>query len=429
MSQSVTVDLGYRPRPLQADIHRSLKRWNVLVCHRRFGKTVLCIAELIDKALRCDKDRPRFAYLAPLYKQAKQAAWDYLKSYALKIPGATAHETELRVDLPGDRRVQLFGADNPDALRGMYLDGVVLDEYAQMPPKVWSEVVRPMLSDRQGWAIFIGTPMGRNEFCRLFEMTKAEPGWYGALYKASATKVLLDEELRDAKRQMSEPQYAQEYECSFEAAIAGAYYGTLMAQADADGRICGVPHDPIPQVETWWDLGIGDPTAIWFVQRVGREIHAIDYYEASGEPVSHYLGVLDQKRRERGYIYGKVILPWDAGGREITSGKSMAQLVKEARYDIEIMPGAQPAHSIEEARRIIPLTWFDKTKCARGIEALRQYRSDWDDSRQAFANRPYHDWTSHAANAFEAGAKYKPVHGAFSKPIEYPKNHVSRGFA
>ena len=163
----------YAPRPLQAKLHRQLKRFNVLVAHRRFGKTVFCINELIAKAAANNRTEARYGYVAPLLTQAKDVAWAYLKRFTAPIPGVNVSETELWVDLPNGARIRLYGADNADRLRGLYFDGVVLDEYAQMHPRVWSEVIRPALADREGWAIFIGTPMGRNGFCDLYESARS----------------------------------------------------------------------------------------------------------------------------------------------------------------------------------------------------------------------------------------------------------------
>jgi len=231
------VLIPYEPRPLQRDIHHSLKRWNVIVCHRRFGKTVLAVNELIRQAVECDKDRPRFAYLAPTYKQAKSIAWDYLKHYSRPIPGIKVNESELRIDYPWGARIQLFGCDNPDALRGIYLDGVVLDEYAQMPSSLFGEVIRPALSDREGWALFIGTPKGHNAFHTLYNQACKDPGWFTAIYRASETGIVPPAELEDARKIMTEDEYEQEYECSWSAAIQGAIYGKHISEAEKEGRV------------------------------------------------------------------------------------------------------------------------------------------------------------------------------------------------
>ena len=209
---NVNLTVGsYRPRPLQRELHGDAARFKVIVAHRRFGKTVFAINELLRAAWRARLPAARLAYVAPYERQAKAVAWDQLKHHAGAIRGARFHETELRCDLPWGARVSLYGADNPDALRGLYLDGAVLDEYAQMEPRAWSEVIRPALADRQGWAIFIGTPMGRNSLWSLFERAKRLPGWRAQLFRASQTGVLPQAELEAARAAMSEAEYAQEF--------------------------------------------------------------------------------------------------------------------------------------------------------------------------------------------------------------------------
>ncbi len=398
------IVIPYKPRDLQLEIHNNLKRFNVLVCHRRFGKTVLCINEQIKRAAMCRKDRPRFAYIAPLFRQAKQVAWDYLKHYSQPLPGTVANEAELRVDLPNGARVQLFGADNPDALRGIYLDGVVLDEYGQMRPQLWTEVIRPALTDREGYAIFIGTPKGRNAFHDLYQSALANPAWFAALYRASETRVLPGYELEAARQDMSEDEYAQEFECSFEAAIVGTYYGKLINQADADGRIGNVPWDPAVLVHTAWDLGIGDSTAIWFIQQVGREVRWIDYHEASGEALSYYARVL----KDKPYVYGEHLLPHDGGARELGTGKTRQETLASLGIDTRVSALQAVDDGINAVRNLIPRSWFDRTKCERGLEALRNYRRDWNDQMGTFKPRPRHDWASHGADAARTGAAGLP---------------------
>ena len=400
MGTILNVRTGYAPRPLQTEIHRELKRFSVLVCHRRFGKTVLCINELIDRALNNDKSRPRYAYVAPLYRQAKQVAWDYLKHYARPLPGVKMNESELRVDLPGDRRIQLYGADNPDALRGIYLDGVVLDEYAQMSPRVWSEVLRPALTDRGGWAIFIGTPRGRNAFWRLYEHARAEPGWYAARHRAGETGVIPAAELEAARRDMSEDEYAQEFECSFEASLPGTYYAKALAEAEAQGRIANAPWDPAVPVHTAWDLGIGDSTCIWFIQQVGRELHWIDFHEASGVGLDHYAKTL----REKPYVYGEHLLPHDARARELGSGRTRVETRAALGIPVRVVPRQAVEDGINAVRNLLPQSWFDADRCARGLEALRNYRREWDDRLGVFHPAPLHDWASHAADAARTAA-------------------------
>lgn len=395
------IETGYQARPQFEPFHLRKQRWAAIVAHRRAGKTVACVNDLLDAALRCQLPEPRFAYIAPFYSQAKDIAWAYLKRFALPIPGAVAHEQELRVDLPNGGRVRLYGADNYERLRGIYLDGVVLDEFGDVDPRAWSEVIRPALADRKGWAVFIGTPKGRNHFADVWKQAQDNQDWYSLMLKASQTGIVSPEELADARASgMSEDQYNQEFECSFDAAVVGAYYGKLIERAENEGRVGNVPWEPNVPVETWWDLGIDDSTAIWFVQTIGREIRVIDYYEMSGVGLEHYAKVL----KEKDYVYSRHILPHDVEVRELSTGKSRWAFLAS----LGIKGTVAKKHSVEDGinsvRSILSRCWFDKTRCARGIEALRQYRQDWDDKLKAFKGRPLHDWTSHGSDAFRYGA-------------------------
>jgi hypothetical protein len=389
----------YEPRPQQALLHRTLKRFRVLVAHRRFGKTVFCVNELLARAAQNERPTPRYAYVAPLLSQAKDVAWEYVKHYAGQIPHAAVHETELRVDLPGGVRIRLYGADNPDRLRGLYLDGVVLDEYAQMQPRVWAEVLRPALADRQGWAVFIGTPMGRNGFHALYQRALGDPAWHAAMFRASETGIIAAEELEAARRDMSEEQYAQEFECSFDAAVIGSYYGRLLTAADGERRVGSVPWEPAAPVVTGWDLGIGDSTAIWFAQPVGGEVRLIDYVENSGVGLSWYASEL-LERRQRGWVFAEHLLPHDAQVRELGTGRSRVETLRGLGINPRVLPALPVDDGINAVRLMLPRCWFDLARCSRGLEALRQYRREWDDRRKAFNSRPLHDWTSHAADAF-----------------------------
>ena len=399
------IGTGYAPRPLQRQVHAHLRRFNVLVCHRRFGKTVLAVNELVHQSLRCERPAPRHAFLAPLRKQAKRVAWDYLKHYTAALPWRRVVEAELRVDLPGGRRLFVDGADNPDALRGLYLDGVVLDEYGQMPAQAWREVVRPALADRGGGAIFIGTPKGRNAFHDLYReaqglMEGGDDEWYAALFRASETGVVPAAELAAARRTMDDALFAQEFECSFEAAIAGAYYGKQIAAAEAEGRIGRVPWDPVLPVHTAWDLGIGDATAIWFVQQAGRETRFIDYHEDSGVGLDRYARALLDKP----YVYGQHLLPHDAAARELGTGRSRLELLATLGIRARLVPRHALDDGIAAARMLLPRAWFDAGRCARGLDALRHYRREWDERLGLFRTGPLHDWASHAADALRTAA-------------------------
>ncbi len=390
----------YTPREHQAEIEAGLARFSVLVCHRRFGKTVLSVNRLIRAARITDRPDWRGAYIAPLYKQAKTVVWDELKRYCglgMDECDVKFNESELRADFANGARVRLFGAENPDSLRGMYLDGVVFDEVAQMSYRVWSEVIRPALSDRLGWALFIGTPQGKNALYHLWEAGRADPDWFTAMYRASETGIIDPDELCAAGREMSPEEYEQEFECSFTAAIRGAYFGNLMGGADKEGRITVVPCDPSLPVHTAWDLGMSDSTAIWFVQaRPGGQYALVDYYEASGEGLEHYAKVLD----ERGYKYGLHIAPHDIRVRELGTGKSRLETARSLGIRFTIAPNIPIQDGINAMRMLLPACWFDATRCSAGIEALRHYRRSFNERMGDFLSRPVHDWTSHAVDAF-----------------------------
>ena len=408
------ITIPYKPRPQLVAYHSRKERFACIVAHRRFGKTVGAINDLIRDALTIDRPEVRVGYIAPFYRQAKAVVWDYAKRFTAVIPGVVINESELRIDFPNGARLRLFGADNYDAMRGLYFDAVVLDEPADFPANAWPTVIRPTLSDRKGKATFIGTPKGKNDFWDIYANAKNDPAWFCTMLKASQTGVLDDEELTDARKTMGEERYEQEFECSFEAAIMGSYYGLEMRKADEEGRIGKVPPEPGIKVITAWDLGVGDSTAIWFAQYVGRERRIIDYYESSGVGLDHYAKVLQDK----GYIYGSHILPHDVRVRELGSGKSRLEILAGLGINnVEIAPQIGLDDGIQATRLSLPLTWFDEAKCSRGIEALRQYRIDWDEKGKTWRGRPLHDWTSHGADAFRyLSIGYKATDG-WSKPM------------
>ncbi|HEX3576538.1 MAG TPA: hypothetical protein VHU42_18220 [Rhodopila sp.] len=352
--------------------------------------------DLVDAALRCPLPAGRFSYLSPTYAQSKDAAWSYLKRFTAPIPGVEQRESDLMVVMPNGARVRLYGADNYDRLRGTYQDGVVLDEYGDMHPRAWPEVIRPSLADRGGWATFIGTPKGRNDFWRIHQAAVASPDWYTLTLKASESGLLPESELVDMRRMMTADQYDQELECSFDAAIRGAIYRAELAAVEGQGRLCGVPYDPAVPVWTAWDLGIGDSTAIWCAQLVGREVHIVDYYEAAGEPLTHYVGWLDS----RPYRYGHDLLPHDAGARELGTGKTREEMLRANGRRVRVLPRQDIDDGINAAKMLLGRCWFDRERTARGRECLAHYRRDFNDKMGIYKESPVHDWSSHGADAF-----------------------------
>ena len=396
------IVVPYKPREVFKPFHDRKTRWSVIVAHRRCGKTVACINDIIKRAILCEKPEGRFAYIAPLFNQAKDVAWSYLKRYASPILASQPNETELRVDLINGARIRLYGADNPDRLRGLYLDDVILDEYADMHPAVWGEVVRPMLTDRQGSATFIGTPKGHNSFYHLWEDTLDNPEWFRLMLKASETGLISETELQAAAKEMTPEQYQQEFECSWSAAITGSIYGKYIDQAVNEGRITdNIAVDPKYPIYTAWDLGFGDSTAIWFYQVGFNEIMIVDCYENSGEGIDHYCKIVKEKfPKERYHVH---YVPHDAANKlQAAGGRSIIEQMKTFDIgSIMCVPATSQENSIEALRMTLPKCWFHATNCYNGIEALRMYRYGYDEINRNFKTKPLHDWSSHFADAAE----------------------------
>lgn len=410
-----TRTIKYRPRQLVKDFHKRQERFAVIVAHRRFGKTVAAINDLIRTALTTERNKVRVAYIAPYYRQAKAIAWDYLLEYTQDVEGVVYNVAELRADFPNGARFRLFGADNYDAMRGLYFDSVVLDEPADFPANAWPTVIRPSLADRKGKATFIGTPKGKNEFWEIYNSALKNDNWFCAMYKADETDILDSQELEEARETMGEDRYAQEFLCSFEAAIQGAYYAVEMKKAKEENRVSSVPYDPSVSVVVSYDLGIGDSTALWFAQFVGQEIHLIDYYENSGVGLDHYAKVLSDK----GYHYEAHIMPHDVKVKELGTGKSRLETLENLGIrNIEIAPKLGIDDGVQAARSMLNRCWFDEQKCERGIEALLQYRREFDEKLKSWRGRPLHDWTSHGADSFRyLAVGYRPVHN-WGEPIK-----------
>jgi len=390
--------IPYKPRVAFLPFHQRTKRWSCLVAHRRAGKTVAAINDLIRAAVTSKSPMPQFAYIAPFRSQAKSVAWDYLKHFSA-TSAASTNESELTVDMINGSKVRLFGADNADSMRGLGFDGIFMDEYGDFKPSVWGNVIRPALSDRQGWAVFGGTPKGKNQFWEIKQTAeRLRDEWFLLQLPASKSKLLPDGELAAAKAQLSKDQYDQEYECSFEAAILGAFFGTEMREATEQGRICQVDYQPEVPVHTAWDLGYRDDTAIWFYQVIRGEIHVIDYYAVSGANIAELAAVITGKP----YRYGKHYLPHDAKAKTLAAqGKSIIEQLADylGINNLAIVPDLSVQDGIQAVRQMLPNTWFHVEHCSEGIEALRQYQREYDEDKKAFRQTPRHDWCSHPADA------------------------------
>ena len=392
------VTIPYTPRKQQAFIHDQIEkfRYSLLCCHRRFGKTVMCINHLIKAAMTCKNYNPRFAYIAPTYGQAKKIAFDYLKYYTKEIPGTKYNETELRCDLVNGARIMLLSSENPDSIRGIYLDGCIIDETAQINPALINEVITPALSDRKGFMSLGGTPKGMaNLFYDYYQKEKADPKWFLYKAKASETGIVDKEELDAALAVMGSQKYEQEFECSFIGNIQGSIYGDVIASLDDKKQITRVPIDPAYPVNTAWDLGYNDQTAIIFFQQIGHNIHIVDYYENKNEAFPHYAQVL----KEKDYIIEHNYGPHDLDQTEFGTGKTRRETAYQMGLRFRVVPRMAIEDGIHAVKMVLPRCFIDVDNCGPLVNALRHYHRKFSDKERVYKIKPVHDWSSHAADA------------------------------
>lgn len=410
----------YEPRPLQMEIHQALYneghriRNACLAIHRRFGKTVFAINELVAASVSCPLPNPRCFYIAPTFKQAKSIAWDYLKDFTRVIPGMKFYETELKADFPNGARIQLSGAENFEAIRGNYIDAVVLDEWGNMNPQVWREVLRPAMADRKGWVIFLGTPNGKNHFFDTYQEARREPDWLARTYSVDETKLIDQKELDAARRTMGEEEYRQEFLCDWSAAVRGSFYGNDISLAKEQGRVLTIPPAPTLPVDVAFDLGMDDATAVWFVQSVVNEIRLIDYQEWTNTSLIEVFR--DMSRLP--YRYGECFMPHDAAVRELITGRTRKEAAESTEMfeSVTVTRQLKIADGINAVRMLLPQCFFEKDKCEKGVDALDNYRKKHDPRTNTYLETPVHDKYSHGADAFRTLAiNYHPMMGDLTR--------------
>jgi len=318
------MSLKYQPREQFLALHNRKQRWATMNTHRRAGKTVALVNDLIFGTLECKQRKPQLAYVGPTYSQAKRVAWAYLKDYAEPYLSKPPQEAELKVTLKNEGTIYVLGADNADSLRGMYLDGTVNDEYALFRPSVFSQVIRPALSDRHGWSIFASTPRGKNLFYDVCELARKNPKEYFHLtLKASTSGIIPKDELKALQRDMDPEEYAQEYECSFDSALKGAIYSDEVNLLFHEGRVVedSLYEESLP-VHCAFDLGFTDATVcIWFQVDKQNSVRIVAAEATTGTDIFYHIEKLHQFAGE----IGDVFLPHDARARNLQTGKSIME--------------------------------------------------------------------------------------------------------
>jgi len=364
----------------------------------------------VIRALHTTKPHARYGYVGPFRTQAKDTAWTYLKEATKGILTEPPRESELRCKLQNGAWITIYGADNPDALRGLYFDGIVLDEFGDMKPSLMGEVIMPCLADRQGWLAIIGTAKGRNQFYEYRNKAiDSDGGWYYSEVKASESGVLPQSELDELLNVMGDEKYDQEMECNFDAVVSGTFYADLINRLQADGRLVDYPlYDPEQKVHVAADVGLRDSTAWWFWQPRQDGYAIIDYHEAAGQHMDYYLGMLHAKE----YNYAEFWLPHDAKAKTLATRRSTVEQLRvpaSVRPDlysgsvvmpVRMVPKLSIQHGIDAARMILPDCWIDRNACARGIDCLRSYRRQFHEHTNTFSDSPLHDWASNGADGF-----------------------------
>lgn len=431
MSRQTRIRLpnSWNPRPHQMALWTYLEgsgKRAVEIAHRRFGKDDVA---LHWTACSAHEKIGNYWHMLPMANQARKAIWDAVNPHTSvrRIDEAfplelreTTRESDMFIRFKNGSSWQVLGSDNYMAQIGSPPVGVVFSEWSLADPEVWSQL-RPILRENGGWALFIYTPKGKNHGWTTLEFAKSEPGWFWELNPATKTGMFtaeaLAEELREYKSEYGDDDgqsyFDQEYNCSFDAPLMGSYYGTYLTKADLEGRITDVPYDPSLPVYTGWDLGRSDDNPIWFAQRSGAAVRIIDYYENRGQLMAHYAKVLQDKP----YVYKAHILPHDAKNKVQHAQHSLEeQLWNAGVKNTQVLPNALIDHGISAARQLIPICYFDKTKCEKGLTALRSYHRKWDDKKKMYQNEPYHDWASHPADAFRTLAMGMPTNVVKLKP-------------
>ena len=425
----IEIPFNWKPRDYHNPLWQALMKYKraIYVWHRRAGKDLLGLNYIIKSAIL---DTPgTYWHIFPTYNQGKKAIWTETdingRKYLDYIPKeliASKNDQEMKIKFFNGSVYQIVGSDNVDALRGAGIKGAVFSEYAEQRPTAW-EVIQPMLMATNGWAIFNFTPKGHNHAYELWEMAKKNENWFSQILTVDDTKgqVFTDEQIQQIKHEFIEQGktldlFNQEYYCSFNSAVEGAYYSEQLNKAEKEGRITSMPYESNLLVQTWWDLGVSDTTAIWFTQQVGNEIRIIDFLEDSGKGLDYYI----KEVKNKPYIYEAHNAPHDIAVREFTSGKARIDIARDLGIDFDIVPNIPVQDGINAVRSIFNRCVFDEKNCKQGLLALRNYKKQFDELKNTFKLKPLHDWSSNAADSF----RYMAVGISERKPKYYQPEYA-----
>ena len=403
----IVLPYKFEPREYQVPFLGEMalgKKRAILLWHRRAGKDKVALNFMITQMY---KKVGNYFYCLPEYAQARKVIWESIGSdgsrFVDHFPPAlikSKNDHEMTIEFVNGSIFRLIGADQYNSVMGTNPVGIIFSEYSIQDPHAWG-YFRPILAENDGWAIFVYTARGKNHGFNLYNMAKNNPNWYVSKLTADDTGVLSKEKLENEKKEMfadtgDDALFFQEYYLDFNAAVQGAYYSRLLNEAEAQGRFRQTLFDPAVEVETWWDLGVGDSTSVWFTQTVANEVRVIDFYESHNKGLTEYIKVI----REKPYVYKAHHAPHDIQVREFTTGKTRLEVARELGIRFIIVPKLSVDDGIQAVRNILPRCIFDSLKCQKGLEALASYHKEYDDQAKTFKDRPDHDWSSHASDAF-----------------------------
>ena len=405
-------------RPYQEDIwDRFINNdiyLTILIWHRRGGKDIFSFNSLVEKAL---EKKGLYWYIFPLAVQARKSFWEAF----IQVQGAQIRyidlipqelikkksDAEMKIELINGSIIRCLGADNPDNLRGANPYGVVVSEYAQHRPTLWGSILEPILKANKGWCIFNSTPLGENHCYEMYNFLKEkqkedETHYIASLLTINDTKILNENDIDDIRRQgRPEELIQQEYYCSFAGALTGSYYASILSKIEENNFLDNINYDGESGVNTAWDLGVSDATAIWFFIIKNQKVELIDYYENTGYGLSHYVRIIEQKP----YKYINHYLPHDGAHRTLTQDERCKtiqhQLTELGLQNVKVIERTKDLYGdIQAVRNLLNICYFDKTKCKDGLMSLKNYRREYDENRKCYKQTPLHDWTSHGSDAF-----------------------------